>query len=121
MEDKYQNTDGEIPVIRWSNRRRLAWFAFISLIVGTLIYWFALPLWFKFWILPYTWLSTIGESYSWFASGMTLTIAAYLGFNTLQGTRSKYFSPSSRRSRSYDDDDYDQEDEDEVYDPKKVK
>jgi hypothetical protein len=79
----YSATDGEIPVLRWSNRRRMAWQAFFILVSFTLFYWLGLPLWFKFWGLDTSWLTIISESYSWFASTMAAVIIAYMGFNEL--------------------------------------
>ncbi len=78
----YSSTDGEIPVIRWSNRRKMAWSAFYVLTSFTILYWFVLPLWFNWWNLNILWLNTIGDSYSWFASTMAAAIVAYLGFNS---------------------------------------
>lgn len=76
-------TDGEIPVIRWSNRRKMAWRAFWVLVICTVGYWFILPLWFQYWLLPTTWLDIIAESYFWFAMTMASVIVGYLGFTTL--------------------------------------
>lgn len=73
---------GEIPVIRWSTRRKMAWRAFIVLIVCTMIYWFALPLWFYYFSLPTTWLTIIGDSYFWFATAMAAVIMSYMGITT---------------------------------------
>lgn len=77
------STDGEIPVIRWSNRRRMAWRAFTCFVIGTMLFWFALPLWFQWFTLPTSWLTIIGDSYFWFATGMIAIIIGYMGFTTL--------------------------------------
>ena len=74
---------GEIPVIRWSNRRKMAWRAFTVLVVYTGAYWFILPLWFQWWGLPTTWLDIIAESFFWFATTMATVIVAYMGFTSL--------------------------------------
>lgn len=76
------STDGELPVVRWSNRRRMAWWAMYILCGYTMFYWTILPLWFNWFGLNILWLNTIGDSYSWFASTMAATIVAYLGFNS---------------------------------------
>jgi hypothetical protein len=103
-------SDGEIPVIRWSNRRKMAWNAFYILIAATFIYWFILPLWFHWWQLPTTWLTIIGDSYFWFATGMIAVIIGYMGFTslpfwgsgvTMRGTP----STGSRQTEVYVDDD----------------
>lgn len=77
------NIGGEIPVVRWTNRRRMAWRAFYSLLIATFIYWFGLPLWFQWWALPTAWLEVIGESFFWFATTMAAVIISYMGFTTL--------------------------------------
>lgn len=112
---KYLHTDGEIPLLRWSNRRRMAWWAFGCLIVGTLIFWFFLPLWFSLWGLPTTWLSFISESYSWFASAMTVCITAYMGFNSISNRRLPIPSLNGSNDTEVDYDNNDQDEE--IYDP----
>lgn len=102
----YSSTDGEIPVLRWANRRKMAWWAFHTLIWGTLFYWAGLPLWFKYWGLDPAWLSIIAESYSWIATALTATIVAYMGFNEMPNPFKKggSFRPSSRPSQSQSSD-----------------
>lgn len=73
---------GEIPVLRWSARRKMAWRAFTALIIMTVIYWFGLPLWFFYWNLPTTWLTIIGDSYFWFATSMGVVVMSYMGIRT---------------------------------------
>lgn len=75
--------DGELPVIRWSNRRRMAWRAFYAILIYTPFYWLLLPLWFHYWGLPTTWLEAIADSFFWFASTMAAVIIAYMGFTTM--------------------------------------
>lgn len=91
----------------------MAWWAFFSLLVGTFMFWFVLPLWFHFFALPTAWLSLIGESYSWFASAQTIVITAYMGFNSMSGAkfRKPHFMGGSRQNEyvDYDNDDRDNE------------
>jgi uncharacterized membrane protein len=61
----------------------MAWQAFFILVITTILYWTALPLWFNYWGLDTSWLAIISESYSWFASTMAAVIVAYMGFNEL--------------------------------------
>lgn len=77
------SVDGEVPIIRWTNRRKMAWRAFTCLVVFTAVYWFLLPLWFQWWLLPTTWLTIIGDSYFWFATTMAAIIIGYMGFTSL--------------------------------------
>lgn len=95
--------EGEIPVLRWSNRRKMAWKAFYLLLGYTAVYWFFLPMWFQWWGIPIGWLEIIGESFSWFASTMAAVIVSYMGFTTLP------FLGKGRKSRN---DQYDVYDED---------
>jgi len=97
-ETDFSATQGEIPVIRWSNRRKMAWRAFWILVISTVVFWFILPLWFQWWLLPTDWLEIIGESYFWFAMTLASVILGYIGFTTLpfmgkgkmRGSRDKY-------------------------------
>ena len=116
VNNKYESTNKKIPLLRWSNRRRMAWWAFGSLLVGTFIFWFALPLFFHLFDLPTVWLSFISESYSWFASAQTVVITAYMGFNSITNRRLPI--PKIGGHQSEDEVDYDNNDQDEeIYDP----
>ena len=108
----YSSTDGEIPVVRWSNRRRMAWWAMYILCGYTMFYWTILPLWFNWWNLNVVWLTTIGDSYSWFASTMAATIVAYLGFtNGLSNPLKRAKNMFSGRSEEQSDEEDSGEDE----------
>lgn len=72
--------DGEIPVIRWSNRRKMAWYALIAIIAGTALFWFALPLWFTYWTVSLVWIPAMADAYTWFVSLMAIVVVTYLGF-----------------------------------------
>lgn len=72
--------DGEIPVIRWSNRRKMAWYALISIIAGTALFWFGLPLWFSHFAISVVWIPAVSDAYTWFVSLMAIVVVTYLGF-----------------------------------------
>lgn len=122
--NKYNDTGGEIPAVRWYNRRRLAWFSFYCLVGGTFIYWFALPLWFTLFGLNLSWLSVIGESYSWFASTLTLIIAGYMGIEYVIAARRGPTPKFAKNEDTYENDEGNvveesHEIEEEVYDPER--
>jgi len=94
------NLGGEIPVVRWKNRRKMAWWAFYAILSYTLIYWFALPLWFQWFALPTTWLDIIGESFFWFAITMSSVILGYMGFTTMP------FMGRNKNTYKVDEEDY---------------
>ena len=119
--NRYKDTDGEIPAVRWYNRRRLAWFSFYCLVGGTFIYWFALPLWFTFFGMSGAWLTIIGESYSWYASTLAVIVTGYMGIEYANIFRKSPSSPS-RSNEDYEttDEMYEVESEtvtEEIYDP----
>lgn len=92
------NNDGEIPLIRWSNRRKMAWKAFYAFLIYTAMYWFFLPLWFQYFNLQTSWLNIISDSFFWFAVTMSAIILGYMGFTTLP------FLGKGKRPRVNDED-----------------
>lgn len=108
VKERPSSDGGEIPVIRWSNRRKMAWRAFWALLIYTPFYWMILPLWFHYWALPTAWLTIIGDSYFWFATTMAAVIISYMGFTSLPfwGGRG---SLGARPSKEEKDEVYDQE------------
>lgn len=80
--EKLKITKGP-PRVRWTDRNSMAWKAFHYLLIGTVVYWFALPLWINYIGINSTFLTLIGESYNWFAMTMSAIILGYMGFTTL--------------------------------------
>lgn len=84
----------EKPMIRWKNRRQMAWCAFWAMIAMTLILWFLVPL-----IVPFGLVNIVSESMAWFYMAMTAIILAYMGFTTIP------FMGRGRNSSRVDQDD----------------
>lgn len=66
--------NGERQVDRWRNRRRLAWLAFTSLIVGTILLWF---------VVPINRVEALSEPIVWFYISMVGIVGAYVGFASI--------------------------------------
>lgn len=68
------NSQGERFVDRWRNRRRLAWLAFLSMLIGTILLWF---------VVPINRVSALEEPIVWFYISMLGIVGAYVGFASI--------------------------------------
>ena len=64
--------------MRWTNRRRMAWLALISIVVVTLC---------AFFLVPVAKLKVLGEVITWFYFTMTAIVGAYMGLTTLSSMK----------------------------------
>ena len=74
-----KNGEGGLTVIRWTNRRRMAWTALLSMIGITLALLFA-P-------IAETRIRILAEPITWFYFAMASVIGAYMGFTTWASKR----------------------------------
>lgn len=100
--DKLRITKGP-PKVRWTDKDSMAWRAFHYFLIGTVIYWFGLPLWVNFIGISGTYLQLIGESYNWFAMTMSAIILGYMGFTTLPFLGSRRRVITNPREEGQDD------------------
>ena len=63
----------ELERSKWRGRRQMAWFALISMIIGTLLCMFAVPV---------ERLKIIEELLSWYYLAASSVVGAYMGFTT---------------------------------------
>ena len=68
-----QNNGHPQPLVRWKNRRRMAWTALISMIITTILILF---------VVPEPRLALLAEPIIWFYFSMASVIGAYMGFTT---------------------------------------
>ena len=64
--------------MRWTNRRRMAWLALISIVVVTFM---------TFFMIPIAKLQVLGEVITWFYFTMTAIVGAYMGLTTLSSMK----------------------------------
>ena len=74
-----QVTDIDLEKRKWSNRRRMAWLAFISMMLVTAALLFA-P-------ISEVRIKTLSEPITWFYFAMASIIGAYMGFTTWASKR----------------------------------
>ena len=74
MSREEQVTNIDLEKRKWSNRRRMAWFAFISMILVTAALLFA-P-------IELARIKILSEPITWFYFAMASVIGAYMGFTT---------------------------------------
>jgi len=68
-----ENNGHPQPLVRWKNRRRMAWTALISMLVVTFL---------AFFVIPEPRLALLSDVITWFYFGMVSVIGAYMGFTT---------------------------------------
>ena len=78
MDGKISKEEVEIANLRWKSRRQMAWIALYSIIIGTLLLFFA--------VSPEK-LKVLTEAIDWFYISMASIVASYLGFSTWAGKK----------------------------------
>ena len=66
--------------VRWTNRRRMAWLALISIIVVTGL---------AFFVLPIDRLDKLADVITWFYLSMASIVGAYMGLTTMEHLKKK--------------------------------
>lgn len=100
--DITRTEDGEISVLRWSHRRRMAWVSLWAIIGLTLFLWAVVPFWFHVWGIDLKWIDPITDTFAWVVSVLAIGVVTYLGFEgeiPMIGRRGKSYLSRGRKDR----------------------